>query len=333
MEARRRLHDQHADILAEHVAVYDPEHFNPGLDIRRNLIMGRNNRQRVNGEQRVNELIREELVAMGLYKELVIAGWRIEVGIGGQRLAVAARQSLALARAILKSPSILICNDALNAHDRETRDRIWQKLTSLLPQTTFVWLDSEMPKAEGFDRVLVLRDGRLAERVAVFEPAEPAPAPLSEDEGETPQAIRAEAAALAKVPLFSKMRSNDLKFLALGSNRVTFHPGEVLLQQGELGETAFVVLSGEVDVLLKMGQSNETQLARLGRHELIGETSLLATRPRTASARAFTEVEALEIDKAVFLQIVRSDSNVAAYAARIAAERLADVLENMERAA
>lgn len=333
VEARALFHERLPEDLKSAIAVYDPDRFNPRLSIRRNLVMGHNNQQRPNSEQKINDIIRAALMELGVYRDVIIAGMQVDVGIGGQRLAVAARQSLALGRAIMKRPAILVVNDALGAHDREARDRICSQLGQLLPDTTLIWIDSEAPKAELFDSVLVMRDGKLDQRLVgqVSEPGQVEDLP--EREGETPPAIRAEAAALAKVPLFREIRSNNLKLLAFGSKRVRFRRGEVLLRQNDIGETAFVVLSGEVDIILNMDEPGERLLARSGRYEPVGEISLLATVPRTASARAFSEVEALEIDKQVFLQIVQSDAQVAANAARISAERLANTLRGMQKAA
>lgn len=333
VEARALFHERLPDDLKSAIAVYDPDRFNPRLSMRRNLVMGHNNQQRPNSEQKINDIIRAALMELGVYRDVVIAGMQVDVGIGGQRLAVAARQSLALGRAIMKRPAILVVNDALGAHDREARDRICSHLGQLLPETTLIWIDSETPKAELFDSVLVMRDGKLDQRL-VGQVSEPGHVEeLPEREGETPPAIRAEAAALAKVPLFREIRSNNLKLLAFGSKRVRFRRGEVLLRQNDIGETAFVILSGEVDIILNMDEPGERLLARSGRYEPVGEISLLATVPRTASARAFSEVEALEIDKQVFLQIVQSDAQVAANAARISAERLANTLRGMQKAA
>ena len=135
------------------------------------------------------------------------------------------------------------------------------------------------------------------------------------------------------MPLFSEMRSTSLRLLAFGSKRVTFDRGETLMRQGDQGNEAYVILSGEVDIILNDGTAQETQVARLGRHQPVGETALLATVPRTATGRAFTKVEALEISKDVFLRLIESDPKVAAKVARIASERLAVTMGQMQEAA
>ncbi|MEC9367263.1 MAG: cyclic nucleotide-binding domain-containing protein, partial [Pseudomonadota bacterium] len=325
------LHERLPDDLKPGIAFYDPNAFNDRLHVRANLIMGRVTQARANSEQKVDELIRKVLVEQGLFRDIVMLARDVEVGIGGQRLPAASRQCLSLARAVIKRPDILVINDALSSLDRETRDRIRRNVVSLLPQTTLVWIDGELPNAAEFDEVLVLRNGRVQKRIV--DAKEEHVAAAEEEEGATPFAIQAEAAALARVPLFSEINPTNLKLLAFGSKRITFERGETIFAQGSTGESAYVVLSGEVEIVLGLGVGEERTVARLGKDSLIGETSLLATVPRTAGARAFSKVDVLQIDKEPFLQIVRSDPKVAANVARIASERLASTLGQMQKAA
>lgn len=336
IEARKLFHEKLPEDLADAIAFYEPDKFNPQLSIRRNLIMGQNNQQRANAESKINELLHEVIQEMDLLKDVIIAGMDTEVGIGGQRLTTAARQGLALARSLIKRPAILIINNALAAFDREAVDRIRRNIFELLPNTTFVWLDSETPKADDFDEVLVLRDGRIESRIvdATEQVIEAAAREAGAEAGAAaPMAIEAEAAALAKVPMFRDIRSSNLKLLAFGSKRVTFETGESLFHQGDQGNAAYVILSGEVDILLDDDTPDEKQVARLGQHEPVGEIALLATVPRTAGARAFSKVIALEIEKEPFLQIIHNDPKVAANAARIASERLATTMMRQQKAA
>ena len=213
---------------------YDSEAVNSRLSIRSNLIMGDVTQQRANAEEKIHELIRGVLSELDMFREILLLSRDVEVGIGGQRLPTAARQSIVLARALMKRPDIVLVNDALNAHDREARDRILRNVLELLPEATFVWIDSEMPNAQNFDEVLVLRNGRIDKRIVEAQEQEVEVQAIAE-EAETPQELQAEAAALARVPIFREIRSGNLKLLALGSKRVAFDAGEVLFNQGRFG--------------------------------------------------------------------------------------------------
>ena len=330
--ARKLFNDFLPEDQADAIESYDSEAVNSRLSIRSNLIMGDVTQQRANAEEKIHELVRGVLSELDMFREVLLLSRDVEVGIGGQRLPTAARQSLVLARALMKRPDIVLVNDALNAHDREGRDGVLHNILKLLPESTFVWIDSEMPNAQDFDEVLVLRNGRIDKRIVEAQEQE-LEAQVASEVAETPQELQAEAAALARVPIFREIRSGNLKLLALGSKRVAFHAGEVLFNQGDAGETAYVILSGEVDILLNMGTDKEKQIARLGQDEPVGEIALLATLPRTAAARAFSGVTALQIDKEAFIQIVQNDPKVASNVARIASERLASILGQMQEAA
>ena len=109
---------------------------------------------------------------MELTNEVILTAADFHVGIGGRRIPLAARQSIALVRSLIKRPEVLVINEALSAHDRETRDRIRRQLYVLLPTTTLIWIDSEMPDASEFDQVLVLRNGRIEEHIFEATPVE-----------------------------------------------------------------------------------------------------------------------------------------------------------------
>lgn len=66
--------------------------------------------------------------------------------------------------------------------------------------------------------------------------------------------------------------------------------GELVFEEGEIGQMAFLVVSGEVEIFRKLGNDNRV-LAKVGRGEIIGEMSLIDNQPRMASARALQDTE------------------------------------------
>ena len=90
-----------------------------------------------------------------------------------------------------------------------------------------------------------------------------------------------------KVPLLSDLPRNELDHLGATLQVVTLGLGQVLFSEGEPGESLFIVLEGQLEVLLALGTSDERQLAVFGPGEFVGEMSLLIPgRARTASVRA-----------------------------------------------
>ncbi|MGE0212842.1 MAG: cyclic nucleotide-binding domain-containing protein, partial [Parvibaculaceae bacterium] len=59
--------------------------------------------------------------------------------------------------------------------------------------------------------------------------------------------LKDEVGLLKKVPLFAQMDPAKLKLLAFTSERMAFQPGQVLFRQGDQGDAAYVIISGDAD--------------------------------------------------------------------------------------
>ncbi len=332
LEARGKFRDRLPEDQQEAISFFDPKRFNARLPLRSNLIMGRINAGRPQAEEKVDEILREVMSEMDLTTEMILVAADFDVGIGGRRIPLVARQSIALLRSIVKRPEIIVINEALSAHDRQTRERIRRRLFDLLPDTTIVWIDSEMPEASEFDQILVVRNGRIEERIS-DQPTESDETVSSgheiADEGTI---LNSEISALSQVPLFSEMDPSQLKLLAFASERLTYNRGQDLFLQGDPGNAAYVILEGAVDIILGEGE-DELVVNHLERNELVGDMALLSTKPRSATVRAATDVVVLELKKELFLELLEGSPHVAAHIARVMSDRLYNMTTQFQEAA
>jgi len=74
------------------------------------------------------------------------------------------------------------------------------------------------------------------------------------------------------------------------SGELTLEKGQVLFNEGEMGEEAYLIVEGKVDVY-RTHRGKHHHLATLGRGELIGEMSLIDDQPRMASACVAEDVQ------------------------------------------
>ena len=81
----------------------------------------------------------------------------------------------------------------------------------------------------------------------------------------------------------------------MGATIRTYRTGQALFKEGENSGSMFLIKKGSVSVR-KMKGSAFVEIARLYPNEVIGELSFFDRQPRSASAVATNEVEALEID-------------------------------------
>lgn len=122
--------------------------------------------------------------------------------------------------------------------------------------------------------------------------------------------LKTESDALHKVPMFAKLEPSKLKLLAFTSQLLTFEDGEILFEQGDPSDSAYVVLEGDMEVLV--GRGDEVDVAGvLGINELVGEMGVLANAPRSATIRARGQVVALRIEPDLFLDLIAENASVA----------------------
>ncbi|HTM34685.1 MAG TPA: mechanosensitive ion channel family protein [Vicinamibacterales bacterium] len=107
-----------------------------------------------------------------------------------------------------------------------------------------------------------------------------------------PDHIDAAARQLSRLDLFSTLSPDACRALAAGAADHLFAAGEAIVRQGAEGSSMFVVLHGRVEVVLE--PSNQ-QVAMIPSGGFFGEMSLLTGDPRTATVRAVSDVQALEI--------------------------------------
>ncbi|MDA7948234.1 MAG: ABC transporter transmembrane domain-containing protein [Hyphomicrobiaceae bacterium] len=335
---RKRLPKDEKDAIA----FFDQKTFNAQLSNRCNLLMGRINHTVSGAEQKTNEITFEVLEEMNLSNEMILLATACPVGVGGSRLSHSDKQKITLARSLIKRPDIFVSNDALSSLDRNAQARIRRNIFGLLPDTTFVLFFSEMPDNSEFKQVLTLRDGRIADRLiehrddeAMPPAAEPEPAAAESEGGEdgaAPVILNAETAALEKIALFAGISQNHLKLLAFSSRRIDFAKGESLITEGELGKYAFVILGGEVEIVVGEGK-NENVIVTYGKDTLVGELSLLTDALATATVRAMTPVTALRIEKEVFLQLMEGNSLIASQVASWVSNKLVHQMKLFNEAA
>src|SRR3954471_22250548 len=112
-----------------------------------------------------------------------------------------------------------------------------------------------------------------------------------------------EAAFLQDVQLFRALDDEDRSNLAATMESRSVPKGTTLFQQGDAGNSLFVVRSGLVELFVKDHAGQEIVLHHVTEADAFGELSLLDGRPRTATARVVEDTELLVLDRADLLSL------------------------------
>lgn len=113
---------------------------------------------------------------------------------------------------------------------------------------------------------------------------------------------RETAQALSVVPLFSGLSKTDLNKLAEETDVVSFPAGTTIVEEGLLGETMFVVTSGEAKVT-----RGKRRLGIVRPGDFFGEVALLDGAPRSASVVAETPVVAIRLFRRTLLRMLEAE--------------------------
>jgi CRP/FNR family cyclic AMP-dependent transcriptional regulator len=108
------------------------------------------------------------------------------------------------------------------------------------------------------------------------------------------------AELLAHMPLFSTCSGRQLAQLTALTVADELTAGTVLTRQGAAGGIAYILASGQAEVL-RAGR----RLALLGPGDIVGELSLIDGKPRSATVKAITDLEVLEIDSRDLTRLLR----------------------------
>jgi CRP/FNR family transcriptional regulator, cyclic AMP receptor protein len=131
-------------------------------------------------------------------------------------------------------------------------------------------------------------------------------------------------AALQRTPLFAGLDRGHLEDVLAVGRRVSFEPGQAIVERGDPGDAMYIMLDGaaEVDV--------GGRYHRLERGDFFGEMAVLAGKPREATVKAARPVEALAIPASEFQAFLDRNPQIAVGMLKSLVERLREVQDRLD---
>ncbi|MCH7931979.1 MAG: Crp/Fnr family transcriptional regulator [Proteobacteria bacterium] len=136
---------------------------------------------------------------------------------------------------------------------------------------------------------------------------------------------------LRNIPLFAKIEPSKLKLLAFTAQRLTYNAGESLFHQGDDGDSAYIIVDGDADVLVD-SPTGPITVATVGKNDFVGEIAILCDVPRTATITAKTTLTTMRISKELFFQLVSQFPQMSIEIMRELARRLEVTTRQLQEA-
>jgi hypothetical protein len=124
-------------------------------------------------------------------------------------------------------------------------------------------------------------------------------------------------------PLFRDFSVDELVAVIHGLKLLTYKPKQIILREGDPGESLYMLTSGTVKAFRKNAKGKQVALAELSEGAFFGEGSILTGKPRTATVVAWEDCELLELDRPTLDSITQTHPHVWDVLQEFAAKRTA----------
>src|ERR1700742_1878819 len=127
---------------------------------------------------------------------------------------------------------------------------------------------------------------------------------------------------LRRTPLFEALDEAGTRGLRQTMSQLKLHRGERLFDEGDGGDSLYVVLDGKMKLTRAAADGRENLLSVIGPGEMFGELSLFDPRPRTSSASAVTDAVLASLKHEALMPWLRDRPEVSLHMLRALAQRL-----------
>ncbi|NNE52255.1 MAG: cyclic nucleotide-binding domain-containing protein [Sulfitobacter sp.] len=274
-----------------------------GLSVLENALFGKFSEGSGSKADDLRSLLDDLLHEAGLDGYVLELIFDMPLTLGGSNLPASLVETLAISRATIKSPDVLVLDSVLSSYDAEIRSKLHGKLRELLPKTTIICLEPSFADTSGFDAQFVMQKGRIATVEAGLS---------EEDDSKVSADLARKLSALQDTDLFSGLERRQLRLLAFGARWYTAKPGEyVFYKDDDPSSGAYLVVKGEAELLLPREGEDDLLIATSGPGALVGELGLIRNVPRALDMRAKSDLTCLRIGAEEFLDVVGNDARTA----------------------
>ena len=251
-------------------------------------------------------------------------------GSNGLQLDGETTQRLAIARALLRKPDILLLDEMASALDATQEAAVNKTLREVAKGRTVVSATHRLSSTADADHIYVFDEGKVVEQGGHFELMalngfyarlwrKQAGFHFSSDG----RHVDVDADRLKQFPILEKLPSDVLSELAPYFATETFPAGRDIVCQNDPGDKFYIIARGSVEVWRAEEQSGTTtRMAVLQDGDFFGEITLITGFPRTATVRTKTVCTCISLERGQFNRLIDGFPKLRQELSDVAVQRL-----------
>ncbi len=240
-------------------------------------------------------------------------GLQCTIGPSGFTLSSGESQRVGIARAVLRSPELLLLDEVATALDPEGEAELIQAIEHLRTGRSVVSVTHRLGSVTGADLIVVVVNGNVSES-GTFEELMQSNGVFSAmwkkqsgfDISANGSVASVNSERLRGIPLFANLDHVTLRNVADAFESQLLLSGEVVFREGEQGDAFFVIARGVVEIVAALGGPDEDVVAYLEDGDFFGEMALIWDQRRNASVRVRAATTLLRLDRSAFQDLMRA---------------------------
>jgi len=348
-------HDPSFKTLSIHF--FDADTTRKFMSLRENLIQGRVNSEIHGAQDEVDDVIIGLMRKEGFIDELVLMGLEYAVGEGGRFLSGGQSMKVAIARSILKTPSILLMDEVTAPLDEKSQATVMDMIENEFRDKTVFFITHRISTIRNFDRILVFDRGRIAQegtydelvsREGLFQTlvrqqeGAMVPAPkmtITDKESQDRQlsgGLSSQSSELQRIialsPAFSNLTSQHIALLERLTKTVKCTKDTVLFNRGDTGDKLFIIVDGEVEFFIEQATDEGCRVEIVdtyGPGQSFGELALFGDVTRTLGARAKNDLRLCTLSREDLIKLIEVSPQISISLLETLSKRIAQIRDQI----
>ncbi len=163
LTGRKAFRSWCTDNASDAVSFYSDTQYMASQSILKNIFFGNLTTDSPKIEDRVNQCIVFLLIEEDLLEQVAAIGMAFDVGNKGDKLSGGQQQKLAIARVLLKQPSVLIMDEATSALDNKSQQRVQKTIKQWKGSCTVISVIHRLDMLPSYDKVAVMKAAKIVE--------------------------------------------------------------------------------------------------------------------------------------------------------------------------